>query len=264
MLRRVKQVLRSALLLIGLLMLAWLPFTWHFRVWASIPLPGGQLLILVGNAAVHFQSQHFSWAPTGPTFNVDPVTPDQHPQPGALWPTYFEVSAYGITSKSVAGPLWGIACILLVWPILSFVMARRKRHQRGFPIEPKSGAIFIVLLDEPGLFVFPSAADAVRFIEPIDAETEIHAAFDSSGTPYRVEWVRPNRWGSFLVTPGKYRFVPAGPADPAALVRLLEAHPEHAQPPEAIAQLRSLLVKLRPTPESGVAQTPDSEWRCGD
>jgi len=35
--------------------------------------------------------------------------------------------------------------------------------------------MLIVLLDEPGLFVFSSPADAVRQIEPIDAESEIRA-----------------------------------------------------------------------------------------
>jgi hypothetical protein len=35
--------------------------------------------------------------------------------------------------------------------------------------------MFIVLLDEPGLFVFPSPAEAARLIEPPDAESEIRA-----------------------------------------------------------------------------------------
>src|ERR1051325_10175847 len=47
--------------------------------------------------------------------------------------------------------------------------------------------MFIVLLDEPGLFVFRSPADAVRGIEPIDAESEIRAAFDDAAVPYTVE-----------------------------------------------------------------------------
>ena len=53
--------------------------------------------------------------------------------------------------------------------------------------------MFIILLDEPGLFVFDSAEAAVRDIEPIDAESEIRAAFDESGTPYKVDWLRPNK-----------------------------------------------------------------------
>ena len=112
--------------------------------------------------------------------------------------------------------------------------------------------MIIVLLDEPGLFVFQSAADAAREIEPIDAESEIRAAFDDSAVPYRIQWLRPNqhrprRLVGFLesIQPGEYRLVPAGPPDPAALIQLLEAHPNHTEPPEAKADLASLLARLR-------------------
>ena len=110
--------------------------------------------------------------------------------------------------------------------------------------------MLIILLDEPGLFVFRSPADAVREIEPIDAESEIRAAYDDSAVPYNVEWVRPNRHRKALfgliksIDPGEYRFVPAGPADPTALIKLLEAHPG-TNPPEAKADLQSLLARLR-------------------
>jgi len=111
--------------------------------------------------------------------------------------------------------------------------------------------MLIVLLDEPGLFVFSSPADAVQRIEPIDAESAIRAAFDDAAVPYAVEWVRPNRHRNALfgllesVEPGEYRLVPAGPAQPGALVALLEAHSAYATPPEARADLDSLLARLR-------------------
>ena len=111
--------------------------------------------------------------------------------------------------------------------------------------------MLIILLDEPGLFVFQSPADAVREIEPIDAEREIRAAFDDSAVPYRVDWVRPNRhrksfFGLFTsIEPGAYRLVPSGPPQPRELIQLLEAHPNHTDPPEASAQLTSLLAHLR-------------------
>jgi len=106
--------------------------------------------------------------------------------------------------------------------------------------------MLIVLLDESGLFVFPSIADAVRAIEPFDA-SEIRAAFDDSAVPYRVEWIRPNREsGTFLriIQPGQYCLVPAGPPDPCALVQLISAHPDYTNPPEAKAYLNSLLAAL--------------------
>lgn len=109
--------------------------------------------------------------------------------------------------------------------------------------------MLIILLDEPRLFVFSSAAAAEREIEAIDAESEIRAAFDDSGVPYCVEWVRPNRWGKVMfdlsVEPGEYRLVPDGPPDPKALIELLDAHPGPTDPPEAQSELISLLKKLR-------------------
>ena len=110
--------------------------------------------------------------------------------------------------------------------------------------------MFIVLLDEPGLFVFESAAAAVREIEPPDAESEIRAAFDDAAVPYRVEWVRPNRYRTLLgslrsVEFGEYRFVPAGHADPAGLIELLENHSDYTDPPQAKVELESLLGKMR-------------------
>jgi hypothetical protein len=109
--------------------------------------------------------------------------------------------------------------------------------------------MFIVLLDGPELLVFQSPADAVREVEPIDAESEIRAAFDDFAVPYRVEWVRPNfhrrLFGLFpVVEPGEYRLVPSGPPQPAALIELLEEHPT-TDPHEAKADLLALLARLR-------------------
>jgi hypothetical protein len=111
--------------------------------------------------------------------------------------------------------------------------------------------MLIVLLDAPGLFVFSSASAAARGIEPIDAESEVRAAFDDSAVPYRVEWLRPNRHRKSLfgllksIEPGEYRFVPSGPADPDALIELLESHPDYTDPPEAKSEIASLLARLR-------------------
>ena len=108
-----------------------------------------------------------------------------------------------------------------------------------------------ILLDEPGLFVFDSPADAVNGIEPIDAESEIRAAFDETAIPYKVEWITRNRTSKFAfglftsVDQGEYRLVPAGPANPAALIDLLDAHSEYTSPPNALAGLRILLARLR-------------------
>ena len=109
--------------------------------------------------------------------------------------------------------------------------------------------MLIVLLDEPGLFVFPTPTHAEQAIEPIDAESEIRAAFDESAVPYTVEWIEPNRrrQGVFFssIEPGQYRFVSAGNSQPNALIKLLTAHSGSTNPPEAKAHLDALLARLR-------------------
>ena len=110
--------------------------------------------------------------------------------------------------------------------------------------------MLIVLLDEPGLFVFDTVADAVQAIEPPDAESEIRAAFDEAAVPYRVEWSGQNQYGMLLglvptVSFAEYRLVPAGPPNPGALMALLEAHPDYTNPPDAKPLLASLLAKMR-------------------
>lgn len=106
--------------------------------------------------------------------------------------------------------------------------------------------MLIVLLDEPVLFVYESLDDALREIEPLEAESTIRAAFDERAVPYTIEWLQENRHGHLLglvqnVTPGKHRFREAGAPDPQALVRLIDEHSEYTNPAEA----RPGLLELR-------------------
>lgn len=110
--------------------------------------------------------------------------------------------------------------------------------------------MFIILLDEPTLFVFESEDEVRRDIEPPDAESEIRAIFDEKAIPYRVEWIRPNthRKGLFgigSVTFGEYCIVPCGEPDPSGLMRLLEDHREWVDPPSFKEQLSNLRQELR-------------------
>ena len=111
--------------------------------------------------------------------------------------------------------------------------------------------MLIVQIDEPGLFIFPSAAEAARDIEPLYVDQVLRSAFDESGVPYRVEWLRPNREGrSFFglfkwAENGEYRFVAAGPAAPATLRALLEQHLADTHPAEVKRELEKLLATLR-------------------
>jgi hypothetical protein len=110
--------------------------------------------------------------------------------------------------------------------------------------------MLIVLLDEPGLFVFPTADAAEREIEAYDAKL-IRAAFDDSGVPYRVDWIKPKKQRKIFFGllnsdyPGEYRLVAAGPVDLAAFARFLEAHPTHANSAAATPEFVSLRSRFR-------------------
>lgn len=110
--------------------------------------------------------------------------------------------------------------------------------------------MLIVLLDEPGLFVFSTPEAAAQAIEPVDAESDVRAAFDDAAVPYRVEWLKPPHRKIFFGLlesdeRAEYRFVPAGPPDPAALLAVLVAHSSYTDPPEAHAGILALIKKLR-------------------
>jgi hypothetical protein len=110
--------------------------------------------------------------------------------------------------------------------------------------------MFIVLLDEPTLFVYESPDAAVRDIEPPDARESLRAAFDDGAVPYLFEslpqesgWL--GRLDRLLGEETGYRFRSAGPPDPVALIALLEEYPDYANPPEAKIELQSLLRRLQ-------------------
>jgi hypothetical protein len=110
--------------------------------------------------------------------------------------------------------------------------------------------MLIILLDEPGLFVFPTVNAAEREIEPYDADL-VRGAFDDSGVPYRFDWIRPKSHRKILFgllsseDPGEYRLVRAGPVDLAAFARFLEAHPAPANSAAAAPEFQSLRSRSR-------------------
>ena len=106
--------------------------------------------------------------------------------------------------------------------------------------------MLFVLVDEPGLFVYETVAEAEAGIEAYDADL-IQQAFDENGIPYHVHWIRPKDSGKRIFgmrvfdDPGEYRLVPAGEADLAGFAKLLQAHPTwaNAGPSAELEAIRS-------------------------
>jgi hypothetical protein len=84
--------------------------------------------------------------------------------------------------------------------------------------------VIVALLDEACLKLFRTLDEAEQEIEPLDVAI-VRAIFDESGVPYAVRWSVLNREGWFGGRiPGEYHFIPAGPANPKALVALIDEY----------------------------------------
>jgi hypothetical protein len=88
----------------------------------------------------------------------------------------------------------------------------------------------ILVVGEDGVVSgYSSPEEVVGSVEALDAEETILAAFDESGRPYRIEWIRPNeygrKWFGVLqsVTNGTYALVPSGPPDVAAALTVIRS-----------------------------------------
>jgi hypothetical protein len=117
---------------LGVVLLAWLPLSFYYRVGVVSPWPWG------GN--VMGSSQGSAFTSVGPTplfwgWGIGrSVTNEETYWTDALWPV---VDIDG-TFYYVSCPLWLLAFLCLAWPVTSFILARR-RHKRGFPVEPVAG-----------------------------------------------------------------------------------------------------------------------------
>jgi hypothetical protein len=103
--------------------------------------------------------------------------------------------------------------------------------------------MLIVLVDEPGLFVFASPEAAALGIELPDAVDEVRAAYDEH-VPYRADpGDVPWRIGC-TVAVRPYRWIAAGPVDRDGLAQLIRRHGDLVSPPEAGLVLQELLATL--------------------
>ena len=125
MLRRVSQALRLLLLALGILLIAWTPFSWFNPPGMSHPL----VELSLGNGALEMRFNP-PWAEPGLSFGVGGLSSDRRYYSRGLWATY-QVDRWG---TMVSVPLWLLAAVFLAWPVSSFIAARRRRKGRGFEV----------------------------------------------------------------------------------------------------------------------------------
>src|SRR2546430_14261030 len=100
--------------------------------------------------------------------------------------------------------------------------------------------MLITLQDDGVLRIYSSPEEAYGDVEALDAEEDLRAIFDEQWQPYAIKWIRANKEGRGLfglfrmVYNGQFTFVPNGPPDPVALLRVIRD---------------VFFLKPRPTPE---------------
>ena len=142
MLRRVARVIRAVFLVAGCLFLILLPIRW-----SSVPYAvssDGGVLVGIYAGSIQFILADPSFGPASVDLGLMDVGEWQFVsdyQSGRLWPGLHHgtlYTIYGIPVTVITLPLWLLAFLCLAWPVISFVIARRRRRWRGFEVEVRS------------------------------------------------------------------------------------------------------------------------------
>ena len=132
MLRRVARAFRSVLLLLGLVLLAWLPLSFLYSASVRVVGKNGSIVYTGGGTV-------WAWwtdSPTAPgadiqfAFRRHPYELDRE----VLTPVF----QHPVGQYYVSLPLLLLAFLCLAWPVISFLFARRRLRMRGFAVEPRS------------------------------------------------------------------------------------------------------------------------------
>ena len=158
MLRRVGRLIRVLFAVAGVAVAIWLPCSYQWvahlhAIWpkrsVSVGSTGGYLLFQSAEVPIRSSID----LQTYPYFSVGPGSEKKLLDAGVvraskrapdvawyhgMWPRFSRGPFGPFVLTSVRLPLWLLAAICLAWPVTSFIIHRR-RHKRGFPIEPKGG-----------------------------------------------------------------------------------------------------------------------------
>ena len=133
MLRRVARGLRLLLFTLGVALLVWFPVSFYYQISLLAPWPfgGAQLWSLEGSLKLF-------------VFKADEAVPGYAASAGRQYFDSVLADQFWVTVEwrdiyHVHVPLWMVALLCLAWPVMSFVM--RKRRRRGFEVEARTSNI---------------------------------------------------------------------------------------------------------------------------
>lgn len=129
MFRRVARALRLLALGLGIMLIAWIPFSWLYAPGVS----NSRVALYLGNGALEMVFDR-PFPEPGLSFGVSGYSSATRRYSRGLWATYEPNPTWGTT---VSIPLWLLALLCLAWPVTSFIRARRRRG-RGFEVEAKA------------------------------------------------------------------------------------------------------------------------------
>ena len=144
MLRRVARVLRVGLVVIGITVLLWLPFSLFFI--AGMSWEGSAVASEAGALRIwHIWDMEALEGVLATEFRADVGQRDasllgdeESLVKDALVPSVSD-RLVGFRDTLVTIPLWLLVVICLAWPVTSFIVARRRGKGRGFEVEAKAG-----------------------------------------------------------------------------------------------------------------------------
>ena len=146
MLRRAVTALRGLLLVMGALILLWIPFSYYFSARYDHSWRSTGFSMISFRGCLHVALLHDGGDPNTlayvrdtsgwPAFELKRLDKFRFFAREALWPVWRRQdldATHDLTFFWI--PLWLLAFLCLAWPVTSFVIARRRRRGRGFEVE---------------------------------------------------------------------------------------------------------------------------------
>lgn len=139
MLRRLTRVVRNGLLLLGLLLLAWLPASFWIAAEMTLPWPAGGAGAAVRDGFVELWMLERRPLSYPLPFSVEAEWDRYHSGAAgqtasyAFWPHIAPSDSF-FGETNLALPLWLVAALALAWPV-TYLMAHRRVPGKGFAVE---------------------------------------------------------------------------------------------------------------------------------